>query len=235
MIKIHKNIYAIETGLYLEEHKALVIADTHFGFEESLHRQGVLVPKRQYKLMMEEIKRIISKVKIEKIILNGDIKHEFGTITRQEWKDVNNFLDFCRENFKEIIVVKGNHDPILKFLINKRNIKEVKEFNLGDILMTHGDYVPDKLSKIILIGHEHPAITLKHEAKWEKYKCFLKGKFEKSVLIVQPCFNPLVEGSDVTREKKFGPFLQENLDEFEVFIYDEATKEDLYFGELGDL
>ncbi len=235
MMKIHDQIYAIETGLYLEEHKALVIADTHFGFEESLHRQGVLVPKRQYKLMMEQLKRIISKVKVDKIILNGDVKHEFGTITRQEWQEINAFLDFCRDNFKELIVVKGNHDPILKFLINKRNIQEVKEINIGNILITHGDYVPNKLNEIILIGHEHPAINLVHEAKQEKYKCFLKGEFEDSILIVQPCFNPLVEGSDVTREKKFDVFLKGDLSDFEVFIYDSETGEVLGFGELGAL
>ena len=235
MIKIHDEIYAIETSLYLKDHKTLVLADLHFGFEESMHRQGVLVPKRQYKLMMEQLKRIISKVEVEKVVLNGDVKHEFGTITRQEWKDVNAFLDFCRENFKEIIVVKGNHDPILEFLINKRNIEEVKEYTIGDVLITHGDYVPSKLNKIILIGHEHPAITLKHEAKWEKYKCFLKGNFEESVLIVQPCFNPLVEGSDVTKEKKFGPFLDQDLDDFEVFIYDEKNRDVLFFGKLEEI
>ncbi len=201
MIKIHDKIYAIETALYLEEHKTLIVSDLHFGFEENLHRQGVLVPKRQYEQMMEQLKRIISKAEVEKIILNGDVKHEFGTITRQEWKDVNNFLDFCAENFKEILIIKGNHDPILKFLIrqkylssieersetdylikgrgisdraqeppvpfhnsiategsddlrfltNKRKINEVREINIGDVLITHGDYVPSKLNKVIII------------------------------------------------------------------------------------
>ena len=232
MIRIHQEIYAIETALYLKNEEAIVIADPHFGFEESLHRQGVLVPKRQYKLMMEQLKRITSIVKAKKIVLNGDVKHEFGKITKQEWKDINNLLDFCEDNFKETIIIKGNHDPILKFLVDKRNIKEAKEYNLSGVLMAHGDHIPEKLSRIILIGHEHPAITLRHEAKSEKYKCFLKGKFRKSILIVQPSFNPLVEGSDVTKEKEFGPFLKEGLKDPEVFVYDDVTKEVLYFGAL---
>lgn len=235
MIKIHDNIYAIETALYLKKEKTLVLADLHFGYEESLLRQGVLVPKTQYKLMMEQLKRILTKCKCENIVLNGDVKHEFGRITRQEWVDVNSFLDFCSEHFKEVIVVKGNHDPILKFIINKRNIQEIKELKIGNVLITHGDYIPSKLNEVILIGHEHPAITLKHEAKQEKYKCFLKGRFKDKILIVQPSFTPLVEGSDVFKEKNFDVFLKGDLNEFEVFIYDDKTKDVLYFGEIKDI
>ncbi len=234
MQKIHENIYAIETSLYLKKEQILIIADTHFGFEESLHMQGVLVPKTQYKQMIEQLKRILSKCKCKKIIINGDIKHEFGRITRQEWKDINSFIDFCNKNFEDIIFVKGNHDPMLKFVINKQKIKEVKEFVVGNVLIVHGDYVPVSLEKTIIIGHEHPAIILRSEAKREKYKCFIKGKYKKSVLIVEPSFNPLTEGSDITKEKKFGSFLKD-LSDFEVFIYDDKTKKILKFGKLDDV
>ena len=48
-------------------------------------------------------------------------------------------------------------------------------------------------------------------------QCFLKGKWKKKELIAVPSFNPLVEGSDVLKEKLLSPFL-ENIDDFEVYI-----------------
>jgi uncharacterized protein len=235
MIKIDEEIYAIETSLYLKKTKTIVIADTHFGFEESLKNQGILLPKRQYNLMIEQLKRIISKTKAEKIILNGDIKHEFGKITKQEWNEINIFLEFCRQNFKETIIIKGNHDAILKNIIKKKNINEIKEYKSDGILITHGDNIPKKTEKTIIIGHEHPAIILENGSKKEKYKCFIKGKTKNKTIIAQPSFNPIIEGTNIIKKEKFSPLLPKNLENFEVFIYDEFGKKTLYFGKLKDI
>ena len=110
---------------------------------------------------------------------------------------------------------------------------------MKDITVLHGDKILDNMKKTLIIGHEHPAISLKKGARTEKYSCFLKGKYKKHELIVLPSFNLLVHGSDVLKEKLLSPFL-DNINNFEVFIV--SPEEDLnnlskvlYFGKIRDI
>src|SRR3989338_10122030 len=134
-MQISAGIEIIHTALWLTKEKILVINDLHIGYEESLHRKGILVPKFQLQEIIKEMKQILSKVKPNKIIINGDLKHEFGTVLRQEWSEVLQFLDFCLQHCKEVIIIKGNHDPIIKPLAEKRGIKVVKEYQVEDIII----------------------------------------------------------------------------------------------------
>ena len=77
--------------------KTLVIADLHIGYEEALNKQGVLVPRRQFELTVERLKKLLEKTKPTRIIVLGDLKHEFGTISRQEWRESLRVLDMLLE------------------------------------------------------------------------------------------------------------------------------------------
>jgi len=237
-MQISPNLEIIETALWLRKEKALVINDLHLGYEESLQKKGVLIPKFQFKEILSSLERILSKVKPEKIIINGDLKHEFGTVLRQEWQDVLALLDFLLSKSKEVIIIQGNHDPIIKPISDKRGITTVPEIQLGENLIVHGDKVVEKNRlkktkiKRIIIGHEHPAITLRKGSKWEKYKCFLKGKWKGKELIVVPSFNPLLEGTDILKEQLLSPFL-EKIKNFKVYII--SQEEVFEFGKVKDM
>lgn len=196
----------------------LILADFHMGYEESLNKQGVLVPRFQLEETLKRLERIFSKVKVNKIIINGDLKHEFGEISRQEWRDTLRLLDFLSSKCNEIVLIKGNHDKILGIIAEKRNIKVVDYVVLDDIIVLHGDKLVeiDKNIKTIIIGHEHPAISLK-ELRVEKYKCFLVGRYKDKVLIAQPSFNLVLEGTDIQKERLLSPFLKD-IDNFNVFV-----------------
>lgn len=235
-MKITNEIELIDLGILTG--KSLVLSDFHLGFEEAMNKRGVLVPRFQYKdtvkrldALFEEIEK--RKIKLEKIILNGDIKHEFGSISKQEWKEVLQLIDYLSAKTKEVIIVKGNHDVILEPIIRRRNIKIVKGYLIGNVLVAHGDSVPEipKEAKTVLIGHEHPAISLREGAKTEKYKCFLKAKYKGLTLLVQPSFNLVVEGTDVLKERTLSPLL-EKAKNIEVFVVDEKSREVLRFGKL---
>ena len=47
-MEIAKGIEIIDLGLYIKKHKLLVFADFHIGYEESLNKQGVLIPRFQF-------------------------------------------------------------------------------------------------------------------------------------------------------------------------------------------
>ena len=57
-MEIYKNIEIIDLGLYLRDYGILVIADTQIGYEESLNKQGVMVPRFQYRDLIKRIEKI---------------------------------------------------------------------------------------------------------------------------------------------------------------------------------
>ena len=226
-----EGIEIIDLGLYLARHKILVLADFHIGYEEELNKKGVLVPRVQYKDVIDRLELIFSKVKPELIVINGDLKHEFGTISKQEWKETMRLIDYLERKGK-LILIKGNHDTILGPIADKKEIKVVDELFVDDILITHGHKLPEKLADTIIIAHEHPAVNIRSKVRAEKYKCYLKGKYKRKTLIVQPSFNLLTEGTDVVSEDLLSPFLQKDLSDFEVFVVD---KKIYPFGKLRNL
>jgi hypothetical protein len=230
--KLAPGVYAVDVCTYLPDAKTLIISDIHLGYEESLGKQGVLVPRTQYKRIIKRLDWILEHVAVEQIVLNGDVKHEFGTISKQEWREVRRLMEYFQKKSIKITVIRGNHDTIMGPIARVFQLKEVQEARHKEILITHGDYVPKKLAPIIIMGHEHPAITLRDKAKAEKFKCFIKGKFKKSTLIVQPSMNPLTEGTDVLKEQILSPMIKDILS-FEAFVVDDNTHEVLPFGKIA--
>jgi len=237
--KLAKDIYALKTGLWIQPDKALVIADLHLGIEEMLNRQGVMLPRFNFRETKKTIEKIFTKVKPETIIINGDLKHEFGSISEQEWSEVIDMLRFLQQNCKKIVLIKGNHDTILGPIAKWENVKIGEEgvfLRKSGVFVTHGEQIPKsagfKKAKTIIIGHEHPAITIREQYKREQFKCFLVGKFKGKNLIVQPSMNTVSIGTDVRRQQLLSPFLQQSLGGFKVF----AVADKVYdFGKLQEL
>jgi len=217
-MEITKEIRIVDLSLYLPEHKTLVIADLHIGYEEALNKKGILVPRFQFKAICKRLNNILEKTKPEVVVINGDIKHEFGRISDQEWRETLKVLDLISKYAKKIVLIKGNHDTILGPIAKKRNVSVVDDYQIDDILITHGHKVSKKKAKTIIIGHEHPAITLRKGVRQEKFKCFLKGKYKKQALIVMPSFCLVTEGTDIQKDRLLSPYLHQKLDNFEVFV-----------------
>lgn len=230
-MEIAKGIEIIDLGLYLTKHKTLVIADTHLGFEESLNKNGVFIPRFHAADLIKRLNKILSRMKIDKIIINGDIKHEFKGISEQEWRNTLQIIDLLKQNCKELMLIRGNHDKILNIIAAKKELKIADQIVIDDILIAHGHKmlkIPASV-KTIIIGHEHPAVGLHEGARVETFKCFLKGKFNSKILIVMPSLNLVTEGTDVTKEKLLSPFLQQDLNNFEAWIVADKV---YYFGKL---
>lgn len=235
-MELVQGIHAIDLGLWISSSKTLVLCDFHLGYESELNSKGVLVPRFLYKDVIDRLEGIFSRIneKIKTIVINGDLKHEFGRISKQEWQEVMRLLDYLDKKCKEIILIKGNHDTILEPIADKQNIKVVDEHIVDNILILHGHKAPSSLKNVIIVGHEHPAILLQENARKEKYKCYLVGEYLGKVLIVQPSFNLLTEGTDVISQDLLSPLL-DNVKDFNVFIVDENKKEILEFGKVCDL
>jgi len=226
-MKLCEGVVAVDVACYIEASKTLVISDVHIGLEESLNKQGVLVPKRPFTEVLDRLQAIMDVAKPTTVVLNGDIKDQFGSIGPQEWRNVKKLIDYIQQKAK-LVVVKGNHDTVLDPIAKDRNLSLVTSYNAGGMTIMHGDTLPDPLPKVLIIGHYHPAVRLREDRKSELYKCFLKITQGKSTIIVQPSFNTLKEGSDVINNP---PDLAVPA-KTEVFVVD---KQVLPFGRLADL
>lgn len=252
-MELFKGIYLIDLTIYTN--KTVIFTDFHIGYEEALNKQGLMIPRFQFPEIISRLEKIFLELKnkkIERVIVNGDLKHEFGTISEQEWRHTLKLLDYFEQHCKEIVLIKGNHDTILGPIAKKRNVKVLDYFVIepienmnkikktisgkNNILVTHGDKIPKKelLRDIstIIIGHEHPAISVREGARAELFKAYLVGKWKKYDIIVQPSFNLVAEGTDVLKEEVLSPILKDNLGNFNVII----VGDNLYqFGKLRDL
>ncbi|MBI2449081.1 metallophosphoesterase [Candidatus Pacearchaeota archaeon] len=207
MATINK-IILLGKSAFLEDAGILVFGDLHLGYEEGLNDAGVLIPRTMFKEMMDELGMIFGEIDkegktVRKIVVLGDLKHEFGSVLYQEWSDVSQFLKRLKEKVKdgEVILIKGNHDTILEPIVKREGL-ELKDFYVDrGYGFLHGhkmfDEILDKNVKTIFVGHMHPAITLRESVKSERYKCFLAGKWKGKKLIVTPSFFPFVEGADI--------------------------------------
>ncbi len=230
------NAEIADLGLIIGD--SLIISDIHIGYEQALNREGIMVPRFQYLKIIQRINEIIQKFEPKRIIVNGDLKHEFGRITRQEWQESMNFIEFLRENFEEIILIKGNHDNFTKFIAEKNDLEVFESYKLDDFVVMHGDKILEELNTAedltIIIGHEHPCIGIRNGERLEKIKCYLKGSYHEKNLIVMPSFNFVTEGSDILHEKPLSPFLKNiKTDNFEV--YGVENFEILLFGKIKDI
>lgn len=238
-MELLKDVIAEDLFVYLPKHKTFVISDIHIGYEESLNRQGILIPRNNYNDLWIRLEKALERIKkkniIEKVVINGDLIHEFGKISRKEKDLTNKFVNFL-SHYGSVILIEGNHDKALKYVISE-DIKVIDNIVLGKILIIHGDKIISKdllkTVKTIIIGHEHPAIAVTSGSRVEKYKCFLKGKYERKDLIVMPSCNLFIEGTDVLREKMLSPFLKNNnILKFEAYIVEDKIYD---FGKVRNL
>lgn len=227
-MEIIKNIEIVDLCLLLKEEKIVILGDLHLGYEEQLNSEGLLLPKQQFNKIMKRIEKSIKLVKkkvgkINEIIINGDLKHNFGTINKSEWQDTITLIDYLTKNCKKLTIVKGNHDKTLSPILDKRGIK-IKDYVIrSKVIICHGDKILEEVKQnkieVIIIGHEHPAITINDYPKKEKYKCFLKGKWQDKTLIIMPSYNLLQEGSDILKGEHLSPYIdQKELAEFKVYV-----------------
>jgi uncharacterized protein len=245
----------------IDGEKILVIGDLHLGYQGVMREGGVLVPGGLYEKTIKDMDEVFEFIKgkesvggvgvgggvegknkkggkiVDKVILLGDLKHEFGKTLKEEWKEVLDFIDYLQGRAKEIVIVKGNHDAVIEGVVRRKDIKVVDYYLLGVYAFLHGDKDFEEIhSKEVgnwVVGHGHPAVILEDGTKTEKYKCFLVGKYKGRQIVIVPSFFDLNEGSDPRDyDLKLGWDL--NLGSFDVRVVGEGMRV-LDFGKLKDL
>ncbi len=129
-------------------------------------------------------------------------------------------IDLLAKKAKKLVLVKGNHDTILRPIAGKRMIEISDYFRYRDVLICHGHRIIKGIKgiKTIIIGHEHPAVSLVRDARKETYKCFLTGRYNSKKIIVMPSLSFVSYGTDILRESNLSPYLKGGIVNFRCYV-----------------
>ncbi|MDI9619325.1 MAG: metallophosphoesterase [Candidatus Nezhaarchaeota archaeon] len=206
-------------GLYLRDEGILLVADLHIGYEQALEKQGIHVPRSTYPKTKKAMESMLCNVNPEKVVVLGDVKHEFGVPSDQEWAEAKDLLKWLLDLGLEVHVVRGNHDNYIVSILKRYGAGfHNQSMIVGRYLLVHGHEQLEEHGnvEVLVMGHEHPAIALKdHFGFKRKFKCFLKGMWGNLSLIVLPALSPLASGSTINESPKgllLSPILRANVD-----------------------
>ncbi|MCX6817310.1 MAG: metallophosphoesterase [Candidatus Aenigmarchaeota archaeon] len=189
----------------------LVIADLHIGVEYGYYKSGIRIPSNTPGLL-KAIKELIGLTGARNLIMLGDVKHKVPGSTKQELREIPEFLSELGRK-TSIDIATGNHDTDLKnFLPENVRLHPSAGFAKDGFFFLHGHAWPDEKflkADYVFVGHEHPQIEFRdklghrfYEQVWiraeldrvklaKKYKN-LPSKLPE--LIMVPKFNRLSGG-----------------------------------------
>ncbi|MEM3403085.1 MAG: metallophosphoesterase [Nitrososphaeria archaeon] len=218
MISLTKRIKIVDPwpALLLDD-STMVVADLHFGIEDELESLGIHIPTSVAHRIMNTILTPLKKLGLNKLIVLGDIKHEFGYPSPSEWLSTKAFIKTLKELKVDLKVVQGNHDNYIIAVLKEFNIElHKKAMHFGSATLTHG-HLPleeiELISEYVILGHEHPSIVITDSVGFKhRFKCFLHGRVGGQTLIVLPSISPIAYGTDVNTNPSsmfLSPFLKD--------------------------
>ncbi len=194
--------------LWMPEEATAVVADLHIGYESALEYDGIHIPRIQTAAVQESLAEIVDLYAPDRLVVAGDIKHEFSRNLGQEMKDVRKVLDYLNDR-TEVVLVKGNHDNYLENIVSRIEMPVVERYVQRGVTIVHGHSAC--ADRPLVMGHEHPSIKLVDRiGAYLKLPCFIHLREEG--IVVLPAFSPLASGTDFTGASPtdcFSPILRE--------------------------
>lgn len=216
----------------LTDENVLVVADMHLGVEATLEYQGLSIPRVQMKKIEEYMTRTIRRISPSKVIVAGDLKHNFSRNLVQEWDDILRFVKVLSGETR-LEVVKGNHDNYLGSILREYGIPLRNEVTISGTRILHG-HSGTFDDRPTIIGHIHPSLRLRDSIGASlKDRCFLYDKVRR--VLVLPALSLVAYGTDVVGQPsvdRMSPLLSEGgLSEFVPIMF--SGKKPLKFPEVG--
>jgi putative SbcD/Mre11-related phosphoesterase len=223
----------------------LVVADLHIGKEEELRQAGFTLPS-QARRMAEEIASVIEDLKPRRLVILGDLKHQFPKSTGLERREVPRFFDAIEGSVAEAHMVVGNHDGNISYILPRWvKLHDAEGFRVEDVGYVHGHAWPSPEvmgARTLLMGHNHPTILFPDRLGFRNIeRCWIRAPFaEESAryprlpeeLIILPAYNEFSGGTTMneTGSRLLGPILNPDLvrmEEARVYLL-----EGVYLGRL---
>jgi DNA ligase-associated metallophosphoesterase len=167
-------------ALYHEMERWLAVADLHFGYELSQRAAGRLMPLWGMASIEDRLSELLEEYRPRRLIIAGDLVHDAAASVAAV-QLMARLRDRC-----EVIALAGIHDRHLG-----RAIEFVPRWETPDFVFQHGHCETDEPGRIRIIGHLHPAASVRDGAGLHlKVPAFVQ---EKNRWIL-PAFSPWAGG-----------------------------------------
>jgi putative SbcD/Mre11-related phosphoesterase len=183
--------------LLLDGGPTAVLGDLHLGYESSLEDEGLYIPRINTDSITDSLNRMLSRYEPSRVVLLGDIKHDFKRSGREGREEVRRVLSLLREA-AEVTVVKGNHDNFLQNILSDTGLLVADYVDMEGFRLEHGH--ADTGKRPVIIGHEHPSVRIPGAVSGGmKIHCFVHQRNDG--VIVLPPFSPFSSGSDLSADR----------------------------------
>lgn len=192
--------------------RILVAADLHLGLEHELMLCGISIPSQTEKILIRLL-GFIDRIKPDRLVLLGDVKHNVPRTSWQEKREIPRFLSRLASRVA-VDVVPGNHDGDLADMAPLGvQMRPSSGFVHDGVGYFHGHTWPDEKilrAGILVAGHLHPAVSLPDPLArpatrpvWAKGRLLpeaaaqhydLKDLEAENEIVVIPAFNSLCGG-----------------------------------------
>ena len=184
--------------LVMDEGPTVVLGDLHLGYERALEQDGMYIPRTNSDSIRDALNDILFRYEPERVVLLGDIKHDFRHSGYEEKNEVRGIMRLLSEA-TEVVVIKGNHDNFLQNIINDLGMLAADYVDLAGFRLEHGHV--DSGVRPVIIGHEHPSVRIPGSVGGGlKLQCFVHAR--QDGVIVLPPFSPFSSGNDLVLDEK---------------------------------
>jgi hypothetical protein len=147
-----------------KQHRTLIIADLHLGWEIGLSKKGIHVPSQTGKIL-QKLLETVDTANPNTLVILGDVKHTIAKAESGEWKDIPEFFEALQNRISDIQIIRGNHDGNLEPLLPPNiRVHPPTGIVLNTVGLFHGHTWPARklLScRTLVMGHAHPTVALR--------------------------------------------------------------------------
>jgi DNA ligase-associated metallophosphoesterase len=177
-----------DKAVYYPAHKALLIADAHFGKAAAYRRLGQPVPHGTTQVNLERLDHLLDSYATQQLIFLGDFlhapeSHASATLAALDaWR--------VRHSQLRVVLIRGNHDKRAGDPPASLRFEVVEEpWVMGPFALQHE---PDPHPSLhVLAGHVHPVYRLRGRGRQSlRLACFYLGQ----TVSLMPAFGEFTGG-----------------------------------------
>ncbi len=208
MIVRHDDVTLLAPGgAYVPSARALVVADLHAGYVQTLQKRGYTLPSQGDDALLARVGALLAAVEVDTVIVAGDLVHGRPAFAARD--GVRSPLDRLLHAMgtRALVVVPGNHDRGSDDLLAKRGVTVAERWRVGAHTVLHGDepleVLRDERDRALarggrlVLGHLHPALSLDDRAG---ARARVPAFAEAPGLLCLPALAPLARGGDLRRD-----------------------------------
>jgi len=152
-------------ALWLEDARALVVADLHFEKGSSFARRGQMLPPYDTAETLSRLARLVALLDPKVVIALGDSFHDDGGAARLSGRDRDTLAGL--QAGRDWIWVAGNHDRARPAGLAGMHVDCLA---IGKLVFRHEPTAGPAPGE--LAGHLHPSARIAGRGKWVRRRCF---------------------------------------------------------------